>query len=639
MVNISNTNLSTNNSNSRMNLWGVGSGMDTQKMIDAQLQMMRLKIDPYYDTKDYYTKEKSIWADFSSKLNEVRSASEKIKNITDLAQKTTYSKEGIVNVTAKGSALGGKYNITVEKLALAHKVMSDQQSDVNNPLGYDGALKIGGKTVNIKSTMSLTDIAKEINKMDTGSEATVVGGHLFVSSKKTGEKGIVNIEAVGGGKQITTTDTSKVAVNVTGDVSGLNNSYSIEVQQLATKHKVESNSVLKPDEAFNYTGDFTINGKTINVVATDKLSDIAKKINDNNAGVKATVENNKLVLESTETGVAKSVTLTDNTTSTKQPEGLFQFIGMTDGTNFKKVTTEAKDAKFTIDGATYTSGTNTSNALAGIELQLKEVTTAPITLNVTKSGVDIAQSLGLLNGAGTIKNEVQKGQNAEYTIEGIKRTSETNTITDAVADMTFELLKESTEKIEVSVKQNDESLVEQMKAFVDTYNKAITFINESSKKEGIFQGENLTKNAKAMLRSVLYEKGTNDMMLFQIGVEGNGVTKDGTIKFDETKFKKALTDNYDGVVTMLSGNDGIGKRMFDKINEYTKASGLIDTKSDSLDRTIKHLDNTIERKEYFFEKQKETLINNMAKFEGMMGMMKKQMEIMNAQLGLDKKKE
>ena len=621
------------NYNNKIQVFGMGSGLDIQGLIDAQLQVERLKIDPFYNTQDYYKQEKTLWGQFKTKLSDLGSLANDIKNLTDVSQSTTYSKEGFVNVTAKGDAVAGNYNITVQKIAMAHKVMSDAVGSSTSPLGYEGTLNLDGKSVEVKATMSLTDIAKEINKSDATVDASVVGGHLFLTSQKTGESSAINITATGDGKKVSLSSNTAMDVKVTGDISGLNSQYNLEVQQLATKQKVESNVFLNQDTNLNYSGSFTLNGQTISVTTNEKLSDIVTKINNNAAtGVKASISNNKLVFESTSTGAANTISLSDSTTSIDRAGGLFQYIGMTDGTNFQHETQAAKDAQYTIDGASYTSSSNTATDLPGVELTLKAVTAGPVQLDVTSGGVDIAQSLGLTTSTGTFKNEIQQGQNAEYTIEGITRTSETNTVTDAVADMTFELLKETTEPIDIKVTQNSDALLEKVKKFVDGYNSTMQYINESSKKEGVLQGEALMRSAKEMMRSILYDKSSNGMMLYELGIQGNSATKDGTIKLDETKFKTALSENYDNVLAMLTGLDGIGKKFGDRLNEYTKTQGMLDIKTDSLDKSIQRLDKTIDRKETAYEKLQESLINKYSKLESLMSALNKQKDIMEAQL-------
>ncbi|MCE9559337.1 MAG: flagellar filament capping protein FliD, partial [Armatimonadetes bacterium] len=91
--------------------------------------------------------------------------------------------------------------------------------------------------------------------------------------------------------------------------------FSLNVRKLALASKVASIAVTdSPD--LNFEGNFKINDKTISVVKTDSLSDIATKINDASAGAGATVISGSdgkayLTLTATKTGLANAVKLTE----------------------------------------------------------------------------------------------------------------------------------------------------------------------------------------------------------------------------------------------------------------------------------------------------------------------------------------
>ena len=64
--------------------------------------------------------------------------------------------------------------------------------------------------------------------------------------------------------------------------------YKVEVLQLAQAAKISGSSVASSSTAMGFTGDFGINGTTINVSVTDTLADVRTKINDANTGATPT---------------------------------------------------------------------------------------------------------------------------------------------------------------------------------------------------------------------------------------------------------------------------------------------------------------------------------------------------------------
>ncbi len=65
-------------------------------------------------------------------------------------------------------------------------------------------------------------------------------------------------------------------------------SYSIEVKNLAQAQKLGSRSFSSTSDALNLSGDILINGRAVNIEASDNLSDLQSKINALNSGANAT---------------------------------------------------------------------------------------------------------------------------------------------------------------------------------------------------------------------------------------------------------------------------------------------------------------------------------------------------------------
>ncbi len=107
--------------------------------------------------------------------------------------------------------------------------------------------------------------------------------------------------------------------------------YRVEVAQLADTAKLAGNSVANTGAALGVSGNFTLNGATINVVTTDTLLDLQQKLNDANTGatptgVTASVVSDggtagRLVLTANASG-STGITLTDGTGGLAREVGL-----------------------------------------------------------------------------------------------------------------------------------------------------------------------------------------------------------------------------------------------------------------------------------------------------------------------------
>ena len=124
----------------------------------------------------------------------------------------------------------------------------------------------------------------------------------------------------------------------------------------------------------------------ITVTASDKLVDVASKINGANAGVTASVltdaSGERLLLRSKATGVDNGFQLSVADADTNNTDAL----GLSRLTVGSSVTQYGGNAAATVNGIPVTSATNTfSNVVSGVSLTVGEVTTAAATVTVSKN--------------------------------------------------------------------------------------------------------------------------------------------------------------------------------------------------------------------------------------------------------------
>lgn len=144
--------------------------------------------------------------------------------------------------------------------------------------------------------------------------------------------------------------------------------YQIEVTQLARAEQ----------RTFDYTppgsaSQITVNGVEVSLGAGATLADAVAAINGNTAtGVFAVASGGRLVLSGRETGAAKTIAASGGDI-------------VEDATKLKL----GLDAAFSVDGVASTSASNVlSGAVPGLELTLKSVTAAPVTVTVGNPGLD-----------------------------------------------------------------------------------------------------------------------------------------------------------------------------------------------------------------------------------------------------------
>ncbi len=302
--------------------------------------------------------------------------------------------------------------------------------------------------------------------------------------------------------------------------------YSVEVTSIATAHRVASDSQTSATTALGFDGDFSLNGETITVAATDTIKSIRDKINAASSSmsdkVKASVVGTSLVIERANSG---------NTAMT-----------LTDGT-----------------GA-------------------------------------VAAALGLDDGSGAFKHELQAGSDLDATVNGIAITgTSNNNRTDVVEGLTFNFTKAGSSTLEIT--RDTSSLVTAFKDFITSYNEAMDSAESYTKvtlatgggkitSKGLLQGDAAVSALRFRSRSLVTARfhdpatdaGTAPSVntLQDLGIWTEGRDNRLTLVSEE-KLTNALKNNFDDAEDFARD---FNKGVFRKLRDF------VDTATSPIDGTI-----------------------------------------------------
>lgn len=190
--------------------------------------------------------------------------------------------------------------------------------------------------------------------------------------------------------------TSRTLVTASAATTATPGGYRVEVQQLAETAKVSGGSVSDTAAARGITGDFTVNGSTITIVAGDSLQAIRDKVNAAGAGVTATVVSDggtagRLVLTANSAGAA-GMTLTDGT------GGAARELGFTD--------TRSKPISSAVLAAAVALGLNVTPQPATIRVGARIIA---VDLS-TQSIASIAAKISAAGGSASVQSEAYGDQ-------------------------------------------------------------------------------------------------------------------------------------------------------------------------------------------------------------------------------------
>lgn len=239
-------------------------------------------------------------------------------------------------------------------------------------------------------------------------------------------------------------------------------------------------------------------------------------------------------------------------------------------------------------------------------------------------------SVSLIEASANVTNT--KGTNAEFTLNGVAISRDTNEFSDLISGVTFKL--SGTGSSTVSVAADTTTLVNNMKIFVTAYNDLISLVKDNLSKPADkdttnpLQGNSLLKQINNELYSLF-----NGGVITGTSSDGNGGTKDvvsfmqdiglsidkgaksasemtGKITFNETAFTDAFAADPEKVIKLLTNekpegagntsnapvsNVGIFTKFSDIMGNYTSTvNGMLNSKITGYDSEIKVVDERME---------------------------------------------
>lgn len=421
-------------------------------------------------------------------------------------------------------------------------------------------------------------------KAETELELSGVG--KLKSALKTFQEAIEALtEGTGFNERKVTTDLTEENqyFTVSTEEDAANGNYNISVDQLAQSEKIAQKfdtgktftaGTLKftvpgvKDENGNWTKDehgVEIKERTfeIEVEDGDTLDSLRRKINNNDYGVTATILNTKdgqkLVIDSGFSG-------DDATFKIEGTGGMtdFNYDSTTNTAGKWDVTQHAQDAVIRVDGEEMRSNTNEfDNAISGLTITANKLSA--------------------------------KDENGDV-------------ITNSVA-----------------ITADNDKVTEKMQNFVNAYNTLMSTMDglykhntytdgENNYDGGELAGDNMLRSLQNQLQNMMSSmgNGANGMNIYSMGFE---LKSDGTISLDKTEFKEGLTDNFNALVNMLTGDDGLLTRFDETVEEYTKSAGILDKRSETLNMEVDRYEEEENENALYLEEYEENLRQRYAKLD------------------------
>ncbi|MGE3538604.1 MAG: flagellar filament capping protein FliD [Candidatus Tectimicrobiota bacterium] len=210
--------------------------------------------------------------------------------------------------------------------------------------------------------------------------------------------------------------------------------------------------------------------------------------------------------------------------------------------------------------------------------------------------------------------------NAALQVNGVSYERQSNSgITDVVQGLTLNLRGAGSSTVQVS--SDTSSIQESLTNLVSTFQEALKDINtqtafdNETKKFGALGSATGLRSARGDLVNLLgstVQTGGSITSLVDLGLEFDS---DGNVSLNERTLETALSDNFEGVKTLLAGKDGVtglGTLLTDTLTDITKSTGLIASEKQAAQANIDRLDSRITTAKTRLDQRYDTLARQFA---------------------------
>ena len=210
-------------------------------------------------------------------------------------------------------------------------------------------------------------------------------------------------------------------------------------------------------------------------------------------------------------------------------------------------------------------------------------------LSITASGGD--GGLSVLNTTGGSLTEATPADDAEVWVDGVKRTSASNHITDLIDGVTLDLTKAQTgTEFQLTVAGDTGTLHARVDAFVKAYNTAITSLRtQSAAGDKDTAGGPLSGDAtpRAIIQALRSAMGTDYADMAALGLK---TAVDGTLTVDGSKLDAALASDAGAVRKGFGDGAAYATSLRATLTAYVGDEGLIASRTKSLNDHLKSID-------------------------------------------------
>ena len=305
--------------------------------------------------------------------------------------------------------------------------------------------------------------------------------------------------------------------------------------------------------------------------------------------------------------------------------------------------------------------TEENNTLTGIRDAINN-SSAPVTASILNAGTvdnpeykltltskvngksgELTMDIDLSGGTAPAFTDIQAAQDAKLILGSgagaVEITRSSNKMGGIISGVTIDLVSaDENEVVTISTSPDTNTVKTTINNFLNQFNNMVDFFNdqfEYDENQGytgtLFSDTNLYRAKEKMndiVSELIYNEG-DFHSLSEMGIEFNDVGK--LVVTDENLFDDALEKNMDSVSALFTGENGIGVKFNDYIDEINASDGLLQNMDDYFTEEIEAIDERIDIKEEYLTRTEQRYMQKFSNLEVQLSTLQAQGDYMSAQ--------
>ncbi|MBN2532055.1 MAG: flagellar filament capping protein FliD [Spirochaetales bacterium] len=653
---------------------GVTGKVDTEKIINALMDVKRVPLEKMKEDVEEYKEQKSVWQDINRRLSSLDESAKKLFSFENPFNEkiAESSNENVLTALATREADEIERKIIVKQVASADRFMSkslDKKFEVDAGI-YE--FRVGEKEVSIKfAGGNLKEFADAINKKSGGLlKAEVINDTkntqvIIIEGGKTGSKNRVEFKGKSLEFGIKTgmlevikdpgTEISLASLTPeTWETPLEEDLFSIKDNVLSLLPQAELKIPVKPALSINENMVLELDISIKELSDADLITitppsgpDIPGSGDVTFEGITVKNEKSKALLPEWKPPSAPERIDDMNILFAGSGDKIIQFPAVDRGKANQTVTIPLGKLTDTVTSLLFRNK-NTHREISISNIRIYDPTA---------------------RGGYRPVNPITESNDAVIIMDGIKVVRDTNEIDDLIPGVTLNLISADERPVDLKVKRDIDSVMDSLITFVGNYNRLLTTVDiltrndeevvesiafytdeekaKAKEQLGMLQGDVMLMQMKRKLQNIMMNPyktgGDSDLrLLAQIGISSHA-GKSGTVAaidktklrgyldIDEAKLGDFLSKHTDWVKDLF-GMDTDGDFIVDSgvayiidqsVKPYTQTGGLLKVKFDTFDNKIAAKGKDIEEYNEYLEKYEASLRKKYITMEGLLEQLEK----------------